>query len=75
MRDTLLRAKPLNGGDRQFYLHEVLIKETASHIMTATQTSADTVSETVSNNSISENGEKINTFDKKIGREEVTTPQ
>lgn len=28
-----------------------------------------------SNNSISENGEKINTFDKKIGREEVTTPQ
>ena len=43
--------------------------------MTATQTSADTVSETVSNNSISENGEKINTFDKKIGREEVTTPQ
>lgn len=55
---VVIEGYPLNGGHKQFYLHEVLTKETAPHIMTATQNKADTVSGTVPNNSIPQTTEK-----------------
>ena len=55
---VVIEGYPLNGGHKQFYLHEVLTKETAPHIMTATQNKADTVSGTVLDNSIPQSSEK-----------------
>ena len=42
-----------------FYLHEALIEKTDSPIMTGPQLSGDTVSESVSNNSISDSSENV----------------
>ena len=62
---VVIEGYPLNGNHKQFYLHEVLIKETGSHIMTATQKNADTVSEPVSNNKISHPNQNVNPSDEK----------
>lgn len=50
---------------KQFYLHETVIVKTGSHIMTATQNNADTVSEPVSKDSISQKPSGVNTQTKK----------
>jgi hypothetical protein len=62
---VVVEGYPLNGGHKQFYLHEVLTKETAPHIMTATQMYADTVSGTVSNHSIPQKSDLSTLSEKK----------
>lgn len=72
---VVVEGYSLNDGHKQFYLHEVMIKETASPIMTATP-EADTVSETVSDNSIAENADSVNTSGENIrSSRDLETPE
>lgn len=56
---VVVKSYPKNKSNAKFYLHEVLIIEEDSPIMTAPQSSVDAVSES-SNYSISENGDTVN---------------
>ena len=63
---VVVKAYPKNkNSNAKFYLHEAIIKETDSPFRTAPQLSVDTVSESVSNNSISNPAENVKENDTK----------
>lgn len=58
---VIIKSYPNNkNSNSKFYLHEAIIIETDSPIMTAPQLSVDTVSESASTDNIFDNGEKVN---------------
>ncbi len=57
---VMIKSYPNAKRNSKFYLHEATIIETDPHIMTAVLKSSDTVSESVSKQSISDSGENVN---------------